>query len=273
MPCERVFASSTEASRRSSPSQWSAAGNGFLMEPRSAIVETLGERLATDGRIAPVEELLALHRICKTWGEHKVLDGVELVLDRGTLTAITGTNGIGKTTLLRIAVGLIMPDDGIVDLEGLHPRHDRRAYQGRIGFLAAGDRGLYARLTVRQHLELWGRISLLPPRRISEGIGRMVVAMGLENLVDRRVDRLSMGQRQRLRIAMVFMHDPDVVLLDEPLNSLDEDGGHLLAQQLEDLARRGGAALWCSPGTDAPPVEFDVQLQLENGKLNPADER
>lgn len=218
----------------------------------------------------PVNELLALHYIRKTWGTRTVLDDVELILDRGTLTAISGTNGIGKTTLLRIAVGLIMPDKGIIDLDGLHPRRDRGAYQSKIGFLSAGDRGLYARLTVRKHLELWGRLSMLPSARIRSATEQMVVAMDLEDLVDHRVDRLSMGQRQRLRIAMVFMHEPEVVMLDEPINSLDEVGSERLGTLLSDLTERGGAALWCSPGNDRAPVVFDRELCLQDAKLVPA---
>lgn len=243
------------------------------MELRSARYERREESLAVDNADAPVEELLALHGISKTWGDHKVLDEVELVLNRGTATWITGTNGIGKTTLLRIAVGLIIPDEGLVDLEGLHPRRDRGAYQARVGFLAAGDRGLYARLTVRQHLEFWGRLSLLPPKAIGVAINRIVSSMVLGDLVDRRVDRLSMGQRQRLRIAMAFMHEPDVVLLDEPLNSLDEEGVRILAGEVMAVMGRGGAVLWCSPGTDEPRIDFDVSLQLENGKLRRAVEK
>jgi ABC-type multidrug transport system ATPase subunit len=208
-----------------------------------------------------------LRGIRKTWKDNTVLDGVDLTLGRGTLTSITGTNGIGKTTLLRIAVALIRPDEGAVELDGLDPLRDRRDFQKRIGFLAAGDRGLYARLTVKQHLALWARISLLRKHEIAPRIDSAVDVMELQQLVDLRVDRLSMGQRQRLRIAMVFMHEPQLVVLDEPLNSLDEAGGDLLSRRLEELASRGGACLWCSPGTDSPAVRFDRELLLTDGRL------
>jgi ABC-2 type transport system ATP-binding protein len=233
--------------------------------PTISGVNTREQSLAA-GRSMP-DELLAMDGIRKAWKEHVVLDGVDLVLDRRTITSITGTNGIGKTTLLRIAAGLIMADAGIIDLEGLHPRRNRRSFQRRIGFLAAGDRGLYARLTVQKHLELWGRLSLMSRDQMNAAIERIVDGMSLESLAERRVDRLSMGQRQRLRIAMTFMHQPDVVLLDEPLNSLDQQGADRLGLQLEELRQRGGAALWCSPGTDAPPLDFDVRLELIDGKL------
>jgi ABC-2 type transport system ATP-binding protein len=214
-----------------------------------------------------VQELLALHAIHKAWKDHVILDDLELVLDRGTLTSVTGTNGIGKTTMMRIAVGLIRPDAGIVDLDGLHPVHDRREFQERTGFLAAGDRGLYARLTVRQHLDLWGKICLLSRDERREAMERVIDGMELGDLADHRADRMSMGQRQRLRIAMVFMHDPEVVFLDEPLNSLDQNGAELLGGELDRLKKRGGAALWCSPGTESHSIPVDVELRLESGRL------
>src|SRR4051794_28305361 len=99
-----------------------------------------------------LDELLALHAIQKRWGALHVLDDAELVIEGGTAVHVAGRNGIGKTTLLRIAAGLITPDSGVVDLDGLHPQRNRRRYCAAIGFLSAGDRGLVARLTVRQTL-------------------------------------------------------------------------------------------------------------------------
>lgn len=211
-------------------------------------------------------ELFAVHDLRKAWGDRVILDGVELALDRGSLNWVGGANGIGKTTLLRICAGLITPDSGAVELDGLHPHRHRARYQARVGFLSAGDRGLYARLTVRQHLELWGRLSLLPRDRFRSTVERMISRLHLEELADRRMDRLSMGQRQRVRFAMAFLHEPDLVLLDEPLNSLDRSGVDLLLGCLASVTSRGGAALWTSPS--APDVvPFDTRRVLEQGRL------
>ena len=108
------------------------------------------------------DDLLVLHGIRKRWGKSPVLEGVDLSVARGALVSISGANGTGKTTLLRIAAGLIHPDSGEVALDGLHPERDRRAFLGRLGFLSAGDRTLYARLSPRRHLDLGARLALLP---------------------------------------------------------------------------------------------------------------
>jgi ABC-2 type transport system ATP-binding protein len=204
----------------------------------------------------------------KSWGDRVVLDDLELSLMPGMLLGIGGANGIGKTTLLRICAGLIAADGGMIDLDGLHPHRDRARYQSRVGFLAAGDRGLYARLTVMQHLRLWGRVSLLGRERLRSSIEWIADQLALGELIGQRMDRLSMGQRQRVRLAMAFLHKPDVVLLDEPLNSLDARGAEMLLGCLAELTGRGGGVIWCAPsvGEEAP---FDLRLVLEGGRLRP----
>ena len=213
------------------------------------------------------EPLLALQGIEKRWPRvaAPVLAGVDLELPAGSLAFIGGPNGAGKTTLLRIAAGLFAADSGTVRLGGLDPARDRRAFQSRVGFLAAGTSSLYARLTVAAHLRLWSRLALLPRGRARRAMVVTAERFCLEELLDRRVDRLSMGQRQRVRLAMAFLHEPDVVLLDEPLTSLDDEGERLLVDALDELTRRGGAAVWCAPSPEG--TSFDDTYWLERGEL------
>ena len=194
---------------------------------------------------------------------------VDLSVPRGALVSISGANGTGKTTLLRIAAGLIHPDSGEVTLDGLHPERDRRAFLGRLGFLSAGDRTLYARLSARRHLDLGARLALLPAGARAAAIERALGVFALDDFADRRVDRLSMGQRQRVRLAMTFVHDPALILLDEPANSLDQEGLEVLAIP-RAVRRRGGAAVWCAPDGIPTPMASDTALRLAEGRLRPA---
>ena len=211
---------------------------------------------------------LSLRGIHKRWEkmEEPVLDGVDLDLDLGTKTWIGGRNGAGKTTLMRIAAGLIDPDRGRVQAWGHGPRERRARYHRNVAFLPAGDRGLYARLSVRQQLRFCAGMAMLEPGRAAARIERSIEDFDLRALAERRVDRLSMGQRQRVRLAMTFLPEPETVLLDEPLTSLDSEGAALLDRAIEGLLEHG-ALLWCSPSGDHPGVSFDADWVLEGGRL------
>lgn len=97
-----------------------------------------------------------------------------------------------------------------------------------------------------------------------------MVRFGLTDLAGRRADRLSQGQRQRLRLALTLVHEPQVLLLDEPRNSLDDEGLAMLSRAIDEVRVRQGAIIWCSPAGDEQPVEFDRRLIIEDGVLRPA---
>ena len=212
---------------------------------------------------------LALEGIQKRWrkGQEPILAGVDLRLDLGTKTWIGGRNGAGKTTLLRIAAGLIDPDRGRVQAWGFSPHEKRSRYHRLVAFLPAGDRGLYARLSVRRQLRFWAGMAMIDPAAREKRVEETIDAFGLRELADQRVDRMSMGQRQRVRIAMTFLPEPETVLLDEPLTSLDSEGAVVLERAIDGLIDRGGALLWCSPSGDHPEHEFDGDWMLEGGRL------
>lgn len=212
---------------------------------------------------------LRLSTISKRWRNDLplVLDELSLTLEPGTTTWVGGRNGIGKTTMLRVAAGLIEADSGRTEVWGVAPTENRARYQRLVSFLPAGDRGLYARLSVRRQLEFWARIAMVPRERFRDWIDEAIDTFDLGELAERRVDRMSMGQRQRLRIAMTFLPRPEVVLLDEPLTSLDTEGGDLLQAAIADLLERDGAVLWCSPSGEHLDMSFDAHWMLESGRL------
>lgn len=215
---------------------------------------------------------LALRAVSKRWraDQPRVLDELDLTLDPGTITWVGGRNGAGKTTMLRIAAGLLEPEQGRAEVWGTTARQNRVRYQRLVSFLPAGDRGLYARLSVRRQLEFWARITMVPRRGFSLAVERAIDQFELRELAERRVDRMSMGQRQRLRIAMTFLPDPEIVLLDEPLTSLDGEGAALLREAIAAVLARNGAVLWCSPSGEHLDMSFDARWLIEGGRLCPA---
>jgi ABC-2 type transport system ATP-binding protein len=247
-------------------------GVSLPASPEAPPLEVAPERSGLGAGPVSVDAFpLALEGIHKRWrkGREPVLAGVDLRLDLGTKTWIGGRNGAGKTTLLRIAAGLIDPDRGRVHAWGFGPHDKRSRYHRLVAFLPAGDRGLYARLTVRHQLRFWAGMAMIDPAARERMVEETIDAFDLRELAEQRVDRMSMGQRQRVRIAMTFLPEPETVLLDEPLTSLDSEGAVVLEHAIDGLIDRGGALLWCSPSGDHPEHEFDSDWMLEAGRLVP----
>lgn len=211
---------------------------------------------------------LSVEGVAKQLGKRTILDGVDLSLPAGTTAWISGGNGVGKTTLMRLIAGLIVADRGRISFGGLRCDTDRRAYQAKIGFLPAGDTGLYARLSVRQNLDFWAGIAFIPRPRRRVDVAHAIERFGLSELAKRRADRLSLGQRQRVRLALTFLHRPRLLLLDEPAASLDDEGLELLLNAVDDHAAAGGTTLWCAPARETE-VRHDVALVLRDGRLEP----
>ena len=209
---------------------------------------------------------LALRAVSKQWGDLTVLDEADLEVPAGVSVFLSGRNGSGKTTLMRILAGLVQPDSGTIALEGIQHDVDRPAFQRRLGYVSSGDGGLYARLSVRRNLDVWAGLALIPARRRRAAIDDWIARFGLEPLASRRCDRLSLGQRQRVRLAAAFLHQPRLVLLDEPFASLDDEGVDLLIAALRELTARGGSSLACAPGT-REATSFDRRFRLVDGRV------
>lgn len=159
----------------------------------------------------------------KRFGAKRVLRGVDFELRRGGFLVVTGPNGSGKTTLLRICAGLALPSEGELEL---------RAGRAEIGYLAH-EPLVYRELTALENLELYGRLYRVPERR--ERIGMLLERFGLWEARHERVASYSRGMAQRLALCRVLLHDPALLVLDEPYTALDADGAALLDAQLAEL--------------------------------------
>jgi ABC-2 type transport system ATP-binding protein len=171
----------------------------------------------------------------------RALDDVSFDIDAGTITALVGANGAGKTTLLRCLAALEEPHHGSVWIDGIDVRDDPRACHARTGYLSDFF-GLYDDLTVRQCLRHHAAIRGLPDGAETDAIAHSAARLELADLLDRRARTLSRGQRQRLAVAQAIIHDPKVILLDEPASGLDPEGRWRLSSMIGGLAE-GGATL------------------------------
>jgi heme exporter protein A len=167
--------------------------------------------------------VLTARRLGKRYGEKRVLRGLDLALPRGGFLVVTGPNGSGKTTLLRICAGLAQPTEGTIE---------RGVTRGQVGYLGH-EPLVYRELTALENLELYGRLYRVPERR--ERIGMLLERFGLWEARHDRVGSYSRGMTQRLALCRVLLHEPELLLLDEPYSALDEAGVALLDEQLREL--------------------------------------
>jgi len=164
--------------------------------------------------------------LTKRYGEKRVLEQLELDVERGGFLVVTGPNGAGKTTLLRLVAGLAAPTRGELTVTA-----DRSA----IGFLSH-EALVYRELTPLENLELYGRLYRVAERR--ERIGMLLERFGLWDERHDRVDTFSRGMLQRLALCRTLLHEPELVLLDEPFAGLDVEGAELVDRELRELAGR-----------------------------------
>ena len=160
----------------------------------------------------------------KRYGRKRVLRGVDIAVPHGGFAVVTGPNGSGKTTLLRLLAGLAQPTRGdlLVDAD-----------RSRIGYLAH-EPLVYRELTAVENLELYGRLYRVAERR--ERVGMLLERFTLWDARNERVSTYSRGMTQRLALCRALLHDPDLLVLDEPFSALDEGGAALLDRELESLA-------------------------------------
>jgi len=160
----------------------------------------------------------------RRFGEKHALRGVDLELGERDLLVVTGANGSGKSTLLALLAGLLAPTRGELDVS---------VERGAIGFLAH-EPLVYRELTAHENLELYGRLYRVPERR--ERIGMLLERYGLWEARHERVSAYSRGMAQRLALCRTLLHDPALLLLDEPFSALDEAGAAILDEELASLA-------------------------------------
>jgi ABC-type multidrug transport system ATPase subunit len=160
----------------------------------------------------------------KRYGRRQALAAVDLDVARDAVLVVTGANGSGKTTLLRLLAGLAAPTRGSLDVA---------VDRSRIGFLAH-EPLVYRELTGLENLDLFGRLYRVPERR--ERLGMLLERFGLWDVRSERVSSYSLGMTQRLALCRTLLHEPDLLVLDEPHASLDEQGAALLDRELDELA-------------------------------------
>ncbi|MEU1145956.1 ATP-binding cassette domain-containing protein [Streptomyces sp. NPDC005863] len=186
-----------------------------------------------DHRAAPYAiETEALTRVYGR-DRHRAVDGLTLRIGHGEMFGLLGPNGAGKTSTVKMLMTVLLPTSGSARVMGEDVVARAQSVRRRVGVILGGDAGLYARLSARDNLALFADLYGIPHRVQRRRIPELLDTVGLAGKERKRVETFSRGMKQRLHIARGLLHDPDVVILDEPSNGIDPVG----ARQLRDLVR------------------------------------
>jgi len=185
---------------------------------------------------------IELTGLTRDFGELRAVDDVSLRVQPGEIYGLLGPNGAGKTTSIRMLAGLLTPTAGRVSVLGASPADDPAEVKRNLGYLT-GDTALYGRLTPREILRFFGRLNGRPDDWIAARTEELSGELGLSEFIDRRCEKLSSGQKQRTAIARALVHDPLVLVLDEPTATLDVLSAQFILDRLKVEAARGKAVL------------------------------
>ena len=176
--------------------------------------------------------MLELHSINRSFGERKVLRDVSFTVTGGRMTGFVGGNGAGKTTTMRVILGVLAPDSGTLTLDGSPISVEQRT---RFGYMPE-ERGLYPKMKIAEQIVYLGRLHGMSPAQAKASTENLLERLGLGERMDDTVESLSLGNQQRAQIAAALVHDPEVLVLDEPFSGLDPIAVEVVLNVLKDFA-------------------------------------
>ncbi len=210
--------------------------------------------------------LIEVHGLSKHFGWRPVLRGLDFLVQRGESVLLLGANGSGKSTLLRLLCGLSRASSGVIRIGGWALPEEAQAVRAQIGLLAHRPL-LYENLTARENLDFFAALYDMPPAERARRRDDLLEQVGLAGRADGLVRRFSRGMQQRLSLARALLHQPDLLLLDEPYTGLDSAGCAMLDKLLAAASKSGCTIIMSTHQLERKPAHANRALILGGGSL------
>ena len=210
--------------------------------------------------------MLELRNVHKSYSSIPAVEGVTFTARAGEITGYLGANGSGKSTTMKMITGLIKPSSGEICFQGLPIRKDLLAFRQRLGYVPE-EPHLYTHLSGMEYLEMVAQLRNMDCQVASECILGLLRLFGLHGDRDVSLSSYSKGMRQKILLSAALMHNPDLVLLDEPFSGLDVGSSLILRSLMEELARRGKVELFSSHELDTVERICSHVVILHRGKV------
>lgn len=213
--------------------------------------------------------MLSIQNISKRYGDRDALRDVSFVVGTGRLTGFVGANGAGKTTAMRIILGVLASDSGTVTLDG-----ETLTASSRRGFgYMPEERGLYPKMRVLEQIVYLGRLHGMSPADATTSASSLLDRLGLDERSNDTVESLSLGNQQRAQIAAALVHHPEVLVLDEPFSGLDPIAVDTVVGVLRDVAASGAPVLFSSHQLDVVERLCDDVIVIAAGEIRASGSR
>ena len=207
--------------------------------------------------------IVELHNIRKVYDTKVAVEGLTLSIEPGTMFGLLGPNGSGKTSSIRMMIGMTMPDSGSVSLFG---QPFTREALSRVGYLPE-ERGLYKKMKVMDQLIFLGRLHGLSEETARARSLAWCERIEITEAIGKKTEELSKGMQQKIQFIAALLHDPELVIMDEPMSGLDPVNAALLQQTLIDLRKEGKAVLFSTHRMDQVEKMCDSIALISRGKL------
>jgi len=227
-------------------------------------------RAPTEMTAAIEVENLSKDYLDRARGLVRAIDGINFRCDYGEIVGLLGPNGAGKTTTLRTLSTVLTPTSGHARVAGFDVLQDPLMVRQRLGFLTGGT-GLYGRLTPREILRFFGRLNEMPDAEIEARTEKLIDVFDMRAYQNSHCDRLSTGQKQRVNLARVLLHDPPVIILDEPTAGLDIISSKTILEFIRSARQEGKSILFSTHYMTEAEILCDRIAIIHNGKILACD--
>jgi len=210
--------------------------------------------------------MLEVKSLIKRYGKLTAIDGVTFRVGQGETIGLLGPNGAGKTTTVSIIAGLMSPDSGEVLIEGRPVTSDTDPVKLKIG-LVPQDMALYDKLSARDNLTFFAALYSLTGAKVKQAIGEALTLVGLSDRAQDKVETFSGGMKRRLNLAAALLHDPQILLLDEPTVGVDPQSRNAIFENLETLKKRGKTLVYTTHYMEEAERLCDRIVIIDHGKV------
>jgi ABC-2 type transport system ATP-binding protein len=214
----------------------------------------------------PQPKMIEVRQLLKTYNETEALRSISFTVPAGQVCGYLGPNGAGKSTTVKILTGVLRPTSGAASVAGFDVVQESLEVKKRIGYVPETGT-VYSTLSANEYLALVGALHEMEPKEIAERSMQMLELFQLKDAADRRLDTLSKGMRQKVVISAALLHDPEVVLFDEPLSGLDANAAWMIKDIVRGLADRGKTILYCSHILDVVERLCERVIILDRGEI------